>query len=168
MEPKVSLPCSQEPSTGPYSEPDESGPHPHIAQPGLYSRSSRFIATVRTSPSYKPHVNFQLFRSCYRSRLSPRPLLTTFSILDFYGEKWLATRSTPKLEDYPYSAARDWLFRISENHVLLFNPSGRSLKSLICHTHPTVYFCKLHFNIIHPPAYCLYTTDLLFWKYSLA
>jgi hypothetical protein len=33
MEPEVSLPCSQEPSTGPYSEPDQSNPyHPILSE----------------------------------------------------------------------------------------------------------------------------------------
>ena len=30
MEDEPKLPCSNEPSTGPYSEPDESSPQPHI------------------------------------------------------------------------------------------------------------------------------------------
>jgi hypothetical protein len=34
MEPEGSLPCSQEPSTGPYSEPDQSNPyHPIFTKP---------------------------------------------------------------------------------------------------------------------------------------
>jgi hypothetical protein len=28
MEPEGSLPCSQQPATGPYTKPDESDPHP--------------------------------------------------------------------------------------------------------------------------------------------
>jgi hypothetical protein len=33
MEPESSLPCSQEPSTGPYSEPDQSSPyHPILSK----------------------------------------------------------------------------------------------------------------------------------------
>jgi hypothetical protein len=30
MEPECSLPCSQEPSTGPYAEPDQSSPYHSI------------------------------------------------------------------------------------------------------------------------------------------
>jgi hypothetical protein len=40
MEPEVSLPCSQEPSTGLYPEPDESSQHPH---------SNEFIISIYLS-----------------------------------------------------------------------------------------------------------------------
>jgi hypothetical protein len=35
MQPEGSLPCSQEPSTGPYPEPDQSNPHHPILRPIL-------------------------------------------------------------------------------------------------------------------------------------
>jgi hypothetical protein len=33
MEPEGSLPCSQEPSIGPYTEPEKCSPHPHTLYP---------------------------------------------------------------------------------------------------------------------------------------
>jgi hypothetical protein len=43
MKPESSLPCSQEPSTGPYSEPDQSNPY-------------------HTSPSYLSKIHFLTFQ----------------------------------------------------------------------------------------------------------
>jgi hypothetical protein len=37
MEPEGSLPCSQEPATGPYTETDECSPYAHILFPYDYS-----------------------------------------------------------------------------------------------------------------------------------
>jgi hypothetical protein len=43
MEPEVSLPCSQDPATGTFSQPDESNPH----SPILFSLRHVFILSAR-------------------------------------------------------------------------------------------------------------------------
>jgi hypothetical protein len=60
MEPKGSLPCSQEPSTGPYPESDQSNPHHHI----LFLNSKLFhflficslFNDARASPTWPWHL----------------------------------------------------------------------------------------------------------------
>jgi hypothetical protein len=42
--------------------------------------------------------------------------------LFFYGEELLATRSTPKLEDHPLSAVRDFLFNIFAATLHIWTP----------------------------------------------
>jgi hypothetical protein len=39
-------------------------------------------------------------------------LLHFITSLYFYGEELLAPHATPKLENHPLSAVRDWLFNI--------------------------------------------------------
>ena len=46
---------------------------------------------------------------CNQIILLTRPVLTK---VVFYGEELLALRPTPKLEDHPLSAVRDFLFNI--------------------------------------------------------
>jgi hypothetical protein len=41
MEPVGSLPCSQEPSTGPYSEPDQSNPYHPILGNKIYKLENK-------------------------------------------------------------------------------------------------------------------------------
>jgi hypothetical protein len=53
MEPEVSLPCSQEPATGPYPEPDEPNPHPPTLTP-----PSTPILSSGIFPSGFPTQNF--------------------------------------------------------------------------------------------------------------
>jgi hypothetical protein len=56
------------------------------------------------------HIPFLSLGSYQRIDPCPRLCRLFRNIIIFYGEALLAPRPTPKLEDYPLSAARDYLF----------------------------------------------------------
>jgi hypothetical protein len=66
MAPEGSLPCSQQPATGPYPEPDESSPH----LPTLHTIHSNIIPSMtRSSKLYRPSA-FSNQNNAYISHLS--------------------------------------------------------------------------------------------------
>jgi hypothetical protein len=89
MEPKNSIPYSQEPSISPYLEQYQSNPH----HPILFF-----------------HDPFQYGPPTY---VLVRGFFFTFVTgLFLTGEELLAPHPTPKLEDHPLSVVRDCLFNI--------------------------------------------------------
>jgi hypothetical protein len=85
MEPEYLLPCSKEPSTGPYLEPDQSNPYNNF----LSLRS--FIQEIRPVP---------------------RRLVILRNNLIFLRFGVVSPRPTPKLENHPLSYVRECLFNI--------------------------------------------------------
>jgi hypothetical protein len=61
MEPEDSLPCSQEPATGPYTEPDESNPHP---------------------PTYMTKIHFNIILHIYKPDFANRQRSTNHKLAD--------------------------------------------------------------------------------------
>jgi hypothetical protein len=63
-------------------------------------------------PGSKCLVHFLSLRSFHRICPGPRLCVTICNKLDFYDEKAIAPRSTPKLDDHPFSAVHYCLFYI--------------------------------------------------------
>jgi hypothetical protein len=61
MKPEGSLPCSQEPTTGPYPEPDESNPHP-------YTVSLRPVLIL--SSGLRLGLHYNAVKSCRKAVIS--------------------------------------------------------------------------------------------------
>jgi hypothetical protein len=121
MEPEVSVPCSQEPATGPYPGPDKSNPCP----PTLFHFDIILPPTRRSSewslPFKLPNQNFlPICHFPMRATYSVYFILLDFNILItvshfitccFLRCGFVRTRPTPKLKDHPLSALRH-LFNI--------------------------------------------------------
>jgi hypothetical protein len=125
MDPEGSLPSSQEPSTGPYPEPDRSSPqHPILSLLRSISILSTHLCLGLPSglfPSELPTniLHAFLFSPIRATCPAPGPRLCECfrNKLIFYGEEFLAPRPTPKLEDHSLSVVRDCFFspRLTES-----------------------------------------------------
>jgi hypothetical protein len=53
-------------------------------------------------------------------------------VVSFYGEELLATRPTPKLEDYPLLAVRECLYSIFVATLCIWKPFIRTMRTRCC------------------------------------
>ena len=78
-----------------------------------WASSIQSMPSHPTSWRFKSHAPFSLLRSYQSISPGPRRSVWTFrNLIRFYGEKLLAPRPTPKLEDHSVSAVRDCLYNI--------------------------------------------------------
>jgi hypothetical protein len=127
VEPQGSLPGSQEPSTCPYREPDQSSPYHPILSLSKICNCHERTCPMKTAyiPCTKSHISFPYLRSLIqRIRLSTRSFVTFSNKLIFYSEDLLAPRPNPKLEDHHLLAVRDCLFNIVTSTPEAFLGSG--------------------------------------------
>jgi hypothetical protein len=71
-------------------------------------------------------IFFRLGRLSKESVQVRGPLWPFVTAYFFYGEELLAPRPTPKLEEHPLSAVRDWLFSIFAATLHIWRPSPLS------------------------------------------
>jgi hypothetical protein len=135
MEPEGSLLHSQELTTCPYPEPDQSSLCPlpsHFSKIHCNNilpstpRSSKWSPSLRF-PHWNPastllswyvlHTPPILYRRLVRIRVSCNLFVTWLS---FYGEEYLTPRPKPKLENHPLSAVRSYLFNIFPATLLIW------------------------------------------------
>ena len=95
----------------------------------------------------------QVPATCPYQSIIPGPRLTFWlfrAMISFYGEKLLAYRPTPKLEDHPLSTVRDCLFNI---FAVTLHIGGRfSTRKLIsCHAMVTgPHLSPIQQNLVWP------------------
>jgi hypothetical protein len=131
MEPEGSLPCSQEPSTGPYPEPDRSSPTHPI--------SLRFISILSTHLRWSSQRSLSLWlshqyptcipspHSCYMPRPSHPPWL------DHSNYTWRKKSTSTDYEAPHYAAFSNLpLFHLSSVQIRVFS-------STPCSQTPSVY-----------------------------
>jgi hypothetical protein len=92
------------------------------AAPPAHPFVANSLAAAGGEPAQYRLLTFQvpnlmsLFRCLVRTKVSVqiRGFVSEYFVtaICFHGEELLAPRPTPKLEDHPFSAVRDWLFDI--------------------------------------------------------
>jgi len=73
MEPEGSLPCSREPVTGPYPEPDDPSPHPHT----LFNIHP--ICAYVSQILFRSHFSILLLHFLSRSKNAPQHTILKLS-----------------------------------------------------------------------------------------